>query len=288
MVLPIIIWLILFKYLPIMGIQIAFKNYRIVDGIWQSPWVGFKFFKEFFMDPNIPGAVFNTLGISLMNLIFQFPMPILFALALNEVQQRQIKRVLQTVSYFPHFLSYSVVALLVTIWLSPSQGLINNLLTRLGILNEPVLFLGNASYFWWIVLIVEIWKSTGWGSIIYLAAIAGIPQELYEAASVDGAGRWRKIWWITLPSIKPTITILLILRIGSIMGGANFDMSYLLSNQLNISRSQILETYVLRVGVALGRFSYGAAVGVLLAVVSLILVINANYVSRRISGEGLF
>jgi putative aldouronate transport system permease protein len=288
MAIPIIIWLILFRYFPISGIIIAFKDYRIVDGIWKSKWAGLKYFQEFFTDPKIPNAVINTLGISTLKLVFQFPVPIIFALLINELKFRKFKRSLQTASYFPHFLSYSVVALLVTIWLSPTHGIINNILVKLSILNEPILFLGEEDLFWWIVLFVEIWKSTGWGSIIYLAAIAGIPQELYEAADMDGANRLKKVYHITLPSIKPTMIILLILRVGSIINGANFDMSYLLSNPLNIARAQILDTYVFRVGVALGRFSYGAAVGFLLAVVSLVLVISANYLSRKISGEGLF
>jgi putative aldouronate transport system permease protein len=177
---------------------------------------------------------------------------------------------------------------MITIWLSPSTGFVNSMLLATGLIKEPILFLGKANAFWWIVVFVDIWKNIGWGSIIYLAAITGVDQNLYEAATVDGAGRFKKITHITLPSIRPTIIALFILQVGNIFHGANFDLCYLLSNSLNIERSEILDTYVLRMGISLGRFSYATAVGLLLSLISMLLVISANSISKRMLGEGLF
>ncbi len=288
MILPILVWLVLFKYLPMLGIQIAFKNYKLALGIWASPWKGLDNIKEVLNDVNIYKAALNTIGISAMKLVFYFPAPIIFALMLNEVPGHRLKRVLQTVSYFPHFIAYSVVALMVTLWLSPSTGFVNNVLLNLGLVQQPILFLGIADAFWWIVLVVELWKNIGWGSIIYLAAITGVDQNLYEAATVDGAGRFKKILHITLPCIRSTIVALFILQVGNIFHGANFDLCYLLGNSLNVTRSDILETYVLRIGISMARFSYGTAVGLLLSIISMALVLTANSISKRALGEGLF
>jgi putative aldouronate transport system permease protein len=288
MIIPVIVWLVLFKYLPILGVQIAFKNYKFALGIWGSSWVGLKNIKEVLTDVNIYKVTTNTIGISALKLIFNFPAPIIFALLLNEVRNIRFKRVIQTISYFPHFIAYSIVALMITIWLSPSTGFVNSMLLATGLIKEPILFLGKANAFWWIVVFVDIWKNIGWGSIIYLAAITGVDQNLYEAATVDGAGRFKKITHITLPSIRPTIIALFILQVGNIFHGANFDLCYLLSNSLNIERSEILDTYVLRMGISLGRFSYATAVGLLLSLISMLLVISANSISKRMLGEGLF
>lgn len=288
MIIPVIIWLFLFKYLPILGVQIAFKDYRFVDGIWGSSWTGLENVKEVLSDVNIYRVTRNTLGISWLKLIFNFPMPIIFALLLNEVRNVQYKRVVQTISYFPHFIAYSIVAVMITLWLSPSAGFVNEVLVGLGLVDKPILFLGRANMFWWIIVVVDIWKNIGWGSIIYLAAITGIDQNLYEAATVDGAGRFKQMLHITLPSIRPTIVALFILQVGNIFHGANFDLCYLLGNTLNITRSDILDTYVLRMGISLGRFSYATAVGLLLSLISMSLVLAANTISKRTLGEGLF
>jgi putative aldouronate transport system permease protein len=288
MIIPVIIWLFLFKYLPILGVQIAFKDYRFVDGIWGSSWSGLDNVREVLSDVNIYRVTRNTLGISWLKLIFNFPMPIIFALLLNEVRNVKFKRVVQTVSYFPHFIAYSIVAVLITLWLSPSAGFVNKVLVGLGLVDKPILFLGRANMFWWIIVVVDIWKNIGWGSIIYLAAITGIDQNLYEAATVDGAGRFKQMLHITLPSIRPTIIALFILSVGNIFHGANFDLCYLLGNTLNITRSDILDTYVLRMGISLGRFSYATAVGLLLSLISMSLVLAANTISKRTLGEGLF
>ena len=199
----------------------------------------------------------------------------------------KFKRVVQTISYFPHFIAYSVVALMLSSILSRT-GFVNSLLLSVGLLKEPYLFLGERDAFWWIAVFTDVWKTTGWSSIIYFAALTAIPLEQYEAATVDGAGRFRQVLHITLPGLKPTIIMLLILRVGSLVNGASFDLSYLLYNTLNATRSDILSTYILRQGISLGRFSYATALGLIESVTMLLLVLSTNAVARKLSGEGLF
>jgi putative aldouronate transport system permease protein len=221
-----------------------------------------------------------------------FPLPIILALMINEISSRRYKKVTQTISYLPYFISWAIVATMALNWLSPSTGFINRFLVAIGILPTPVLFLGEAKAFWWISALLEVWKNTGWGSIIYLAAISGIDQEMYEAALIDGATRLQRICYVTLPSITGTIMILLILNIGGLLSGgtgsSNFQISYLLGNPLNLERSEIIDTYVLKVGISLGRFSYASAVGLLNSVVSLILLISANAISKKATNESFF
>ena len=286
-VLPALACLIIFKYIPIFGLQIAFKEYSFRKGIFGSPWVGLKQFDKLFHDITLWPAVANTLVISLLKLLIGFPLPIIFALLLNEMRFSGLKRTIQTVSYFPHFIAYSVVALMLTNLLSMT-GAVNQVLTALGILREPYLFLGDAGAFKWIAVFTDIWKTTGWSSIIYFAALTGISPELYEAATMDGANRFQRMWHITLPGIRSTIVMLWIMRAGSIINGANFDLSYLLSNDLNRLGTEILPTYVLKTGISLGRFSYGTAVGLVQSAVSILLVLIANGVSNKLSGEGMF
>ena len=287
LVFPAVACLIIFKYIPIMGLQIAFKDFSFRAGIWDSQWVGLKHFVQMLHDVTIVPAIINTLGISFFKLIVCFPIPIIFALLLNEIRSVRYKKIVQTVSYFPHFIAYSVVALMLSVLLS-TTGPLNSGMVALGLREEPFLFLGEPNAFWGVVVATEVWKTTGWSSIIYFAALTAISPELYEAATVDGAGRFRKMINITLPGIKPTIVMLLILNTGKLVNGANFDLSYLLGNPLNIIRSEILPTYVLRTGIGYGRFSYAAAVGFVQAFVSLILVFSANTIAKWVSGEGLF
>ena len=287
LVLPALAVMIVFRYLPILGLQIAFKDFSFRLGTWRSPWAGLKQFQYLFRDITVVPAIVNTLGISILKLVFGFPLPIILALMVNEVRNSQFRRTVQTISYMPHFIAYSVVALMLSIVLS-NWGIVNKVLTGLGILQEPYLFLGRAEAFWWVVVFTDIWKETGWSSIIYLAALTAIPVELYEAATIDGANRFQKMLRISLPGIKPTVVLLLILQVGRIVNGANFDLSYLLRNALNASRAEILPTYILRVGISMGRFSYAAAVTLIFAMVSLILVVTANYTSRKLTKEGLF
>lgn len=289
MALPALVLLILFRYIPMFGLQIAFKEFMFNKGMLWSPWVGLKHFRDFFTDPYIVGVLVNTMGISLLKVFLMFPVPIILALMLNEVRSAAFKRVTQTISYFPYFISWVVVALMARSWLAASGGLVNDILMRMGILRKPFLFLGEPNAFWWIALVLEIWKNAGWGSIIYLAAISGIDPELYEAADMDGARRIRKMVSITVPSILGTVMILFILNIGYMLSGglygSNFEQSYLLSNPLTLPRSEILDTYILRIGVSLGRYSYATAVGLLQGVVSFVLLLAANTGSRRLTGE---
>ena len=284
---PALACLIVFKYAPIFGLQIAFKEYSFRKGIFGSPWVGFKQFEKLFRDITLWPAVSNTLLISLLKLAIGFPLPILFALLLNEMNFNPLKRTIQTISYFPHFIAYSVVALMLTNILS-SNGILNTVLVTIGVLKEPYLFLGDAAAFKWIASITDVWKTTGWNSIIYFAALTSISPELYEAATVDGANRYHKMWHITLPGIRSTIVMLWIMRVGSIVNGANFDLSYLLANDLNRLGTEILPTYVLKTGISLGRFSYATSLGLVQSVVSIVLVLIANGVTNKLSGEGLF
>lgn len=286
-VLPALIYLVIFKYAPIAGLNIAFKDYSFRKGMFGSPWVGLKHFEQLFRDVTIWPAITNTLVISLLKLLIGFPLPIVFAILMNEMRFNKLKRTLQTVSYFPHFIAYSVVALMLTNLLS-STGAVNTILVALGILDEPYLFLGHPKAFWGIAVATDVWKTTGWNSIIYFAALTSISPDLYEAATIDGASRFQRILHITLPCLKGTIIMLWIMRVGSIINGANFDLSYLLSNDLNRTGAEILPTYVLKTGISLGRFSYATAVGLVQSCVSLILVVGANFVSNKLSGEGLF
>ena len=253
LILPSVMWLLIFHYTPIFGLQIAFKDFSFRLGIWASHWAGFKHFIQLFRDVTIIDAVINTLGISILKIVLLFPMPILFALLLNEVRLPGVGRVIQTISYFPHFISFSVVAMMVSVWLS-TDGFVNQMLVSLGLLDEPYLFLGEKNAFWLIIVGINFWKTTGWSSIIYFAALTGIDPTLYEAATIDGAGRFRKMWSITLPCLKPTIVMLFILTVGQIVRGSDFDLCYLLSNPLNLERAEILPTYVLRTGISLGGF----------------------------------
>ena len=286
-VLPGLLTLILFHYMPIFGLQIAFKRYSFKKGIMGSPWVGFENFEQLLRDVTLWPAVRNTVGISLLKLVIGFPMPILFALLLNEVRHSGAKRVIQTISYFPYFISYSVVAIMLSNILA-IDGVVNKILTSTNLLSEPFLFLGSEGAFWWIALFTDIWKTLGWNSIIYFAALTAIPLDQYEAAYVDGANRFQQAIHITLPGIKGTIIMLWIMRVGSIVNGANFDLSYLLDNPLNHAASTILPTYVLETGISMGRFSYATALGLIQSTVSLLLVLGANQVSQKLSGEGLF
>ena len=292
MALPALVLLVLFRYMPMVGLQIAFRDFMFRKGMFGSPWVGLAHFRDFLIDPNIGAVLVNTMGISLLKVFLMFPVPIILALLLNEIGGRTFKKVTQTISYFPYFISWVIVALMAKNWLSPSGGFVNDFLVRLHIIGKPILFLGEPGAYWWIALVLEIWKNAGWGSIIYLAAISGIEAELYEAADIDGAGRMRKVFSITLPSISGTIMILFILNIGYMISGglyaSNFEQSYLLGNPLNTVRSDILDTYILRTGIALGRYSYATAVGLLQGVVSFLLLLGANATARRLTGESFF
>lgn len=286
MVIPGIIWMLVFCYFPMYGCQIAFQNYRITDTLGTSDWVGFKWFLKFFNDASFMQVMKNTLGISLLKLAFGFTAPIIFALLLNEIKNVKFKRVVQTISYLPHFLSWVILGGIMITWLSDT-GLINKVLMALGILEEGVSFLAKPEYFWGVSVISEIWKELGWGAIIYLAAISGIDPSLYEAAEIDGANRFQKLWYITLPEISGTIAILFILQVGSLMG-SNFDQIFVLHNSLNDTASNVIDMFVYKIGIGNGSYSYATAIGLFRSVISLILLVIANKVTGKLQGESVF
>lgn len=286
MVIPGILWMLVFNYLPMGGIVIAFKKYKITKTIFEAQWVGFQYFKEFFSDINFEDIMVNTLGISLLKLLIGFPLPIIFALLLNEIKGIKFKRTVQTISYLPHFLSWVVLGGILVSWLSKS-GIINDLLVGLHLMKEPVSYLGEPKYFWGLSVLSDIWKELGWSAIIYLAAIAGVDQQMYEAATVDGASKLQKIIKITLPSITGTISIMLILQVAGLLN-SNFDQILILKNQVNASRSQVIDTYVYQVGMTLGKYSYATAVGLFKSLVALILLLIANTSSKKFLGRSLY
>ncbi len=287
MVIPGVIWMLIFNYLPMGGIVMAFKNFRLsYKSIFQGAWLGFDNFSEFFKDYYFLISMVNTLGSSLLRLLIGFPLPILFALLLNELRNMRFKKIVQTVSYLPHFLSWVVLGGIMITWLSKS-GVINDVLVGLGVLKEPISFLGKPSYFWGLALISDTWKELGWSAIIYLAAIASVDQEMYEAATVDGASRFKKMWFITLPAIKGTIMILFILAVSGVLN-SNFDQMLILKNALNAERATVLDIYVYEMGMGKGRFGYATAIGLFKSVIGTVLLLSANSLSRRVQGRSLF
>lgn len=283
--LPAIIWFLVFCYYPMYGALLAFKDFKYNLGIVGSPWVGFRYFKYFLVDPKFFEVLRNTLVISFLKLIFGFPAPIILALMLNEVRQAKFKKVVQTISYLPHFVSWVVVVTLLQKILSPHAGLLNDIRFQMSL--EPIFYMGRKQLFYPLVIISSIWKGIGWGSIIYLAALSNIDQNLYEAAEIDGAGRWRMMFNITIPSIVPTIAILLIFDLSGILN-AGFEQIYLMQTPSTMGVSEILDTYVLKLGLLDGQFSYSTAIGLFRSLVSLILIVTVNWVSRRISEVSLW
>ena len=283
---PFLLLVFVFNYLPIWGWLMAFQNYNPARGIWNSKWIGLDNFIEAFADQNFRNAIVNTLWISILRIVLGFTTAILLALLLNEVRNVIFKRVVQTISYLPYFISWVVASSIVYMTLS-SSGIVNTLLMNLGFIDKSIPFMGEPKYFYGIVGISHVWKNVGWNAIIYLAAMTGIDQELYEAAAVDGAGRLRRIWSVTLPGILPTIKILLVLAIGTLMS-ASFEHIYLLSNPSNISASRTLEVYVYVYAMRGGRFSYGTAIGIFNSAVAITLIMTSNWVSKRIDGYGIF
>lgn len=290
-----IAWMIVFNYIPMYGILIAFKkNFFITTPLFSkkfftTPWAthhGFQHFLEFFKDDEFFNVMGNTLGISILKLVFNFTLPIAFALLLNEVKSLKFKKAIQTITYMPHFLSWVVLGGILTTWLGEG-GLINELLVKMGILEKGIPFLAYPKYFWGITVVSDLWKELGWSAIIYLAAISGIDQEMYEAAKVDGASRWKQIWTITLPSIAPTVTIMFILAVGGLLN-TNFDQILVLNNPLNAPRSNVLDIYVYQTAMRGMRYSYASAIGLFKSVIAFILLFIANQVTKRLNDTSLF
>ncbi len=286
MSLPFVAWVFVFSYLPLWGWTMAFQKFRPGRGFFEQEWVGFQHFQTLFQDDMFYLVMRNTLAMSLLGLLTAFVVPILFAVLLNEVRHTFFKRFVQTVSYLPHFVSWVVVAGIVTKMLSTDNGAVNDLLMWLGVISEPVQFMAKGEWFWGIVTASDMWKETGWNAIIYLAAIAGISPELYEAAKVDGASRIRQIWHITLPGIRSTIIILLIMHIGHLIS-IGFEKQFLLGNNLVSDYSNVLDLYALNYGLGMGRFSFGTAINIFNSVVSLMLLFLANGLFKKITKESI-
>jgi putative aldouronate transport system permease protein len=286
MSLPFVVWVFIFSYLPLWGWTMAFQRYKPGRSIFEQEWVGLAHFRALFQDDLFYQVLRNTLAMSLMGLAAGFVVPIFFALMLNELRHMLYKRFVQTVSYLPHFVSWVVVAGIVTKMLSTENGAVNDLLLWLGIIDQPIQFMAKGKLFWIIVTLSDVWKETGWNAIIYLAAIAGIGPELYEAARVDGANRLQQMWHITLPGIRTTIIILLIMSIGHLIS-IGFEKQFLLGNNLVREYSQVLDLYALNYGLGMGRFSFGTAINIFNSVVSVILLFTANGIFKRVTRESI-
>lgn len=283
---PAVVSVFIFNYLPMYGIQIAFKDFKPARGILGSKFVGLKWFERFFSSFQFTEILSNTLLLSILLLICSFPIPIIFALIVNQYKDGKFRRILQTVSYAPHFISTVVMVGMVVLFLSPSSGLYGTIVRMFG--GDPQNIMGDSAMFRPIYILSDIWQHTGWDSIIYLAALSSINQDLYDAANVDGAGRFKKMWYIEIPALKETAIILLILRLGNIMS-MGFEKAYLMQNNLNLATSEIIATYVYKVGLTgTPQYSYSAAIGVFNSVINVILIVAFNKLSKKVSGAGLW
>jgi putative aldouronate transport system permease protein len=283
--LPGALYFLIFKYIPMGGILIAFQEYSPYQGILHSKWIGFENFQRFFMGSDFFNLFRNTMMISLLNLIFFFPVPIFLSLLLNEVKFRRFKSTVQSIVYLPHFFSWVIIAGMTFLLLSQSEGIVNRLVVMTGF--PKIDFLTNPNYFWGMLTLQSVWKEAGWGTVIFLAAIAGADPALYEAAKMDGANRLQQMWHITLPAIKNVVITLLILRLGQVMD-VGFEQVYLMNNSAVSSVSDVFETYVFRMGVKNGQFSFTTAVGLFKSVIGLILVMATNKLAKKFGEEGLY
>ena len=285
MLLPLIIWLLVFLYKPMYGLQVAFKDYSIFKGVANSPWIGFEHFETLFGNDQFLRAVKNTVIISFWTLVIGFPVPILLALMFNEIINHTFKKWSQTIVYLPHFISSVIIAGIVITAFSPSAGIVNTFLSWFGV--EPIYFLTKAEWFRPIFIGTGIWQEAGFQSIVYLAAIAGVSPTLYESAVVDGASRWQMMWKITIPSIMTTIIIMLIIRIGNLLE-VSFEMIILLYQPATYETADVVNTFIYRQGLQAGQYDFAAAAGLFNAVIAFVLVISANALSRRYSRTSLW
>lgn len=285
LLLPGVLYFLIFKYVPMWGVVLAFKNYQPFLGFIKSEWVGMEHFQNFFQNPDFVKLLRNTLLLSLYNLIFFFPAPIILALMLNEIRIALYKKAIQTLIYIPHFISMVIVASISYVFLTTEGGVVNGLLQQYT--GHKINFLADPEWFRPIIILQTIWKECGFGTIIFLAALAGVDAEQYEAAIVDGANRWRQLWHITLPAIKSTIIILLILRMGDVLENG-FEQIYLMTNALNREVADVFDTYVYLMGITQGAFSYSTAVGLFKSLVGVFLVFTSNYLARRFGQSGIY
>ena len=285
MVIPAVTYMLLFVYKPMGGVLIAFQDYSLKKGIWGSEWVGFDNFTRLFKSYWFPIILKNTLTISLLSLALSFPAPIILALAANEIRSEKRKRLFQTISYAPHFISTVVVCGMITVFLSPESGVINFLLQLVGV--EPVAFLAKPNAFKWVYVLSGIWQTIGWSAIIYIAALSGVDKNLLEAAQIDGANRIQRIRYVNFPVLIPTIVIMFILRCGSILG-VGYEKVYLLQNTANLSASEVISTYVYKVGLEKADFGFSTAVSLFNNVVNCAVLLLSNKLSKKFSGSSLF
>lgn len=284
-VLPALIYLLLYCYYPMYGVQIAFKNFRVTKGISGSEWVGWEHFAKFLGNPSCRMLIKNTLVLSVYSLIVGFPMPILFALTLNEVRTGRYKKLVQTVSYAPHFISTVVMVSMLTMFLNKDNGIFNTILVALG--GTRTDFMSRAGLFPTIYVVSGVWQSLGWSSVIYLSALSGIDPGLHEAAMIDGASRLQRIWHINLPGILPTITIMLILQVGNLMT-VGFEKAFLMQNPLNLETSEIISTFVYKMGLQYRQYSYSTAIGLFNSVINMILLLTVNKIAGKLSETSLW
>ena len=285
MILPVVVYFIIFHYWPMYGVQLAFKDFEIKKGILGSDWVGLEHFQRFFSAYNFKNLILNTLGISLYTLLVGFPIPIIFALLLNYLRSKKLKKTVQMVSYAPHFISTVVICGMLTIFMNQDTGIFNTLRGLVGL--EPVEFLAKPEWFKSIYVWSGVWQGMGWSSIIYISALAGVDYEMHEAAIMDGATKIQRMIHIDLPSIKPTIIMLLILQLGSMMN-VGFEKVYLLQNSLNKSAASVISTYVYEVGLINSDYGYSTAVGLFNTIINVALLLGANLLCKKASGESLF
>lgn len=285
MLLPVLLYFLVFHYWPMYGVQIAFKQFSPAKGIWGSEWIGFAHFERFFDSYYFSRLLLNTIGINLYELIVAFPVPILLALMINEVRNERFKKLVQTITYAPYFLSTVVMVGILTIFLSPTTGIINHLLSWLGI--TPISFMTEPAWFKTLFVGSHIWQNAGWGSIIYIAALTAIDPHLHESAMIDGATRLQRIRHINLPGIMPTIMILFILQVGSMMS-VGFEKVFLMQNSLNMEASDVFATYVYRSGILGAQYGFATAVGLFNSAVNLVLLISVNRIARLINGHSLW
>ena len=284
LLLPGVLYFIIYRYVPMAGLIIAFKDFNPFVGFWDSDWVGFKHFARMFESTEVLQVLNNTIQLSLLQIFVAFPISIILALMLNELRNATLKRLIQSMIYLPHFLSWVVVVGIFVVFLR-GDGLINSVLAQFGI--EPLPFLTDPAYFKPIVIIQVIWKEAGWGTIIFLAALAGVNPSLYEAAVIDGASRWRQLWHVTLPAIRSVIIILFILRLGSVMD-SGFEQIFLMLNPFNMDVGNVLDTYVYFKGIQQGNIGFATAVGMFKGLIGLVLVLVANRLAKRLGEEGLY
>lgn len=282
---PVLAYFLVFHYWPIYGVQIAFKDFNAIAGIWGSPWVGFKHFERFFDSYYFWRLIKNTVGISLYQLIVGFPVPIILALMINELKSDRFKKIVQSVTYAPHFLSLVVLVGMMVAFLSPNNGLINQIIVAFG--GEPVYFISEPAWFKTLYVLSDIWQNVGWHSIIYLAVLVGIDPQLYEAAVVDGANKLKRIIYVTIPCILPTAIILLILNTGHLMS-VGFEKVFLMQNNINIEASEVISTYIYKSGLLGSQFSFSAAIGLFNNIINFAVLVWVNSLARRVNKTSLW